>query len=592
MKRRALSALGFLIVTFLVAVALQVPSADGYEMSLYRVFPWYFWAAVVATLCLGCGIVAAGAFTPEVDDRYWQLGLGLVVLVEAFLLCLPYVRGYVVYGRGDVLTHVGFARSIVQTGTLGTLDIYPSLHLFTVTLSFATGLDVLQVSNLLAPVVSLVSVGSCYLLATQLFDRRRTVLFVTPFAILLVGSTAHVNPSPFAQSVLLLPCVLYLFFREQSTQSLSTRVLLVVALISLVLYHPLTAIFLLVPLVAYSAVTAANVFVESLATPTNAASITGAVFVVWYTNFAGIVRRFDSVFQRLVSGGGTAPLDSYTSTVERTSPAMIDVVEVAIVNYGPSVVLSALASLALVLAVIGHWRGTDALSRPVVTVACSFAAFVALSGVFLVNDFPVGFGRPLLAARLFAVLLAGLAFAALWRRSRRPWVRSALRLSMYGALVLLVVLTTIGLYYSPLMLRSNMQVTEMERSGSEWLFEHDTGETPIETIGLNQRRQFDAHYGKRASDPVIRRSETAPPPHFNYTEYPRLGESYDRDAYLVVTKLGRITYPRKFPSYRSQWRYTPADFDRLERDPSVAKVYSNGEFDLYLIHGNATTAEG
>jgi hypothetical protein len=293
-----------------------------------------------------------------------------------------------------------------------------------------------------------------------------------------------------------------------------------------------------------------------------------------------------------VSGGGTAQLDSYASTVERTSPSILDLVEVAIVSYGTSVVLSGLATLAIVLAVVGYWRGPDTLTRPVVTVAVSFAAFVVLSVIFLVNDFPVGFGRPLLAARLFAVVLAGLAFATLWQRRRQPRVRTAIRLSMYGSILLLVVLSTVGLYYSPLMLRSNMQVTEMELAGSEWLFEHDEGTSPIETVGLEQRRQFDALYGKRASSPVIRRTGTVPPPHFNYTEHATLGQSYERDTYLVVTKLGRITYPRKFPSYRDQWRYTRGDFDRLERDPTVAKVYSNGEFDLYLIHENATTTEG
>jgi hypothetical protein len=44
-----------------------------------------------------------------------------------------------------------------------------------------------------------------------------------------------------------------------------------------------------------------------------------------------------------------------------------------------------------------------------------------------------------------------------------------------------------------------------------------------------------------------------------------------------------VTYPAQFPEYRRFWRYTPENFDRLNRDETVSQVYDNGEFDLYMI---------
>ncbi len=37
------------------------------------------------------------------------------------------------------------------------------------------------------------------------------------------------------------------------------------------------------------------------------------------------------------------------------------------------------------------------------------------------------------------------------------------------------------------------------------------------------------------------------------------------------------------PKYEFYWDYTPEDFNRLQSDPSVSKIYTNGESTNYLI---------
>lgn len=590
-RRKTLALAGLVLVLGFTGIANLIPPAPGYEISLYQTYPWYYWVAVIGAVVIGLVLILEGAFDGEVDDRYWQLGMFLVLLTYAFLLFAPYVRGYPVYGRGDVLTHVGYVKSIAQTGSLGSVDIYPNIHLFVYTIAAATGVPVMNVINLLSPLVTLVSLGAFYLLLTKLFDDQRTILFGTAFALLLIGTTAHMNPSPFAQSTLLVPFVLFLFFREQRSNSIAIRIAFVLSIFSMVFYHPLTTVFLLAVFAIYVVVKRLDPSDRWPANPTVAVSITSVVFVTWYYNFAGIIKRFESIFQVFVAeSGGSTQLDTYSSTIEQTSPALIDILRIALFRYGISAILLGLATLYAVFALYLYLYRHDRpeWNRFTATVLGSFVFFTVISIAFLVVDFTVTFGRPLIYARLFATVLAGLFFYLLWRTVDDHGVRRGVRVGLYGTLVVLVVLATFSLYYSPLTTQSNMQVTQMELDGTEWLFEHDTESYQIDQFGLSQRRFHDAHYGKRDYSSVIRFEETTPPPHFNYTEHRTLGQSYEENTYLMWTRLGRITYQETFPDYEEHWRYTPEDYDRLEYDPSVNRIYSNGEFDAYLIEASAS----
>jgi hypothetical protein len=74
-----------------------------------------------------------------------------------------------------------------------------------------------------------------------------------------------------------------------------------------------------------------------------------------------------------------------------------------------------------------------------------------------------------------------------------------------------------------------------------------------------------------------------PPRHFNYTQNRMLGQSYQEDRYLVITKLSRECAHRVFPEYSDQWSFNPNDFNNLEHDPSVSRVYANNEVDIFYV---------
>ncbi|SFR67249.1 hypothetical protein [Halogeometricum limi] len=583
---------GFGLVVALTYVLFSTPPAPAYEMSIYEAYPWYFWGMAMVALLIGHYAVVEHVLQDRSGDSTWRLGLLLILVVEALLLLLPYFRGYPVYGRGDVLTHVGQVISIQATGMAGQENIYPSVHFLVLSFSYATGVEPLHLINAIGVVVSLFSMVASFALVASVYDRTRALLSL-PFVTLLVGGTAHVNPSPYPQSVLLIPFVLFLFFKEQQTRSTAVRVALVLTVTALVVYHPLTTLFFLFVLGVYVVaryVHDRGILVErdagwrSAVGATPVAHLAVGAFAAWYLGFSQVTKKIQTVVQTLVaSESGTSTLDSYSSTVTETSPELIDVLRIALVNYGTSAILLTLAGLYTLWAVVTILRNRSDLSAYRTTFIGGFALFTGLTIPFLVADLVVGFGRPLMFGRLFAALLAGSLFYALYRATES---KRTVRVGIYVVLAGLVVISTFGLYYSPYAIQNNHQVTESELDGAEWTLAFRDSGNPTTQYGINLRRFRDALYGTTGytKDEVIPASTTrGPPAHFNYTEHDTLGDSYDTDRYMVLTRNGRIFYEEMYPNYREFWRFEDEDFQRLERDRTVSHVYTNGGYDTYLV---------
>lgn len=589
---------GFALVVALTYILFSTPPANVYEMSIYEAYPWYFWVLAMIALLIGHYAVLERVFGGETERGAWRLGLILILVVEALLLLLPYFRGYPVFGRGDVLTHVGQIVSIQATGIAGQQDIYPNLHFLVVSFSYASGVEPIHLINSVAVVISLFSFVASFALVATVYDRDRALLSL-PFVTLLIGGTAHVNPSPYPQSVLMIPFVLYLFFKEQRTRSTAMRVAVAVTIAAMVVYHPLTTLFLLFSFAVYTAAK----FVHdrgilgdesgewrSAVGATPIAQLALGMFAAWYLDFSQVTRKIQTVVQTFVaSESGPSTFDSYSSTVSEATPALIDLVRIGLLKYGMSVILLSLAGL-YALWVLSSADRRRNLGVYRTTFIGGFALFAGIAVPFLIMDLVVGFGRPLMVARIFAALLVGSLFYALYRSADTGGKR-VVRVGCYLVLACLVVISTFGLYYSPYAIERNHQVTNAELDGADWTLEFRESDNPTIQYGINLRRYRDALYGTAGytEDKVIPASTTVgPPPHFNYTERDTLGASYEEDRYMIITRSGRIFYEEMYPDYREFWQFDDGDFARLERDGTVSHVYANGGYDTYLVNSTQT----
>ena len=579
---------GFGTLLVAVAVLLRTPTADGFELSPYAAYPAWFWALLVVALVLGQLLILREAFAENPYPPNWRAGFLLSFFVTAILLFVPVIRGYPLYGRADVLTHIGHIQTIHTTGGSPFQNIYQNLHQLVLALSYATGLEPIQLVNAVAGLISLFAIVASYVLLSAVFERRR-MLLTLPFVVLLVAGSTHLNPSPYAQSVLLVPFVFYLFVRTQQTESLPFRLPLAIAVIAVVLYHPLTAVFLLVVFGVHYVVVARHSGTRlrdvsaplSRVTATSVLQLALVTFLAWYYNFVGIFLRFETVAQRLLNPGESeTELDTYGQTIFEFSPSLLDLAEIGFVNYGQRALWLALGSLFVVGGVLAYARGKQFETPYLLTFGLAFVAFVTLGVLFLFVDLIGGFGRPLVFAQFFAAFVAGTVLAGAYDHvDHRVVVTVAVTL----LLVVLAVSTVVTLYPSPMSGDSTSQVTQQDLAGGEWYFDNDLQNAPLQEFGTGMQR---FEHGLAGGDPpVLTFGPTAPPDRFNYTQYPTLGESYHEDQYLVVTERGRQFYPETYPQYSDFWRFQPEDFDRLEHDPTVSHVYTTGEFDVYLVTG-------
>jgi len=587
---RALALFGTVLLVGAVAVAVTTPPAARYEVSLYAAFPGYFWLFLVGAMFAGAVVIAASA--TATGERAWLLGVPLVLLSNALLVFMPYIRGYPMYGRSDPMTHIGFVRDVVATAGIEG-NIYPPTHLLVAAVAGATGRDPTAV-GLVAPIVaSAVYFGAMFYLLCFLFDARERILLGLPFVLLPVLGRVHVNLRPYDLSIMLAVLALYLFVKSQQTAVVQVRFALVVVLVAVLLYHPLTALFLLGMFPLWLLGKYVPRVSKDRTTPSNVVSLSGVVFVAWYSNYTGIILRFESVWRVLFgTDEGETHLQSYAETTQEASPALIDLVRVATFRYGTEFVLFGLAFLFVTLVLLLAFRGQYPVSIYMMMTMGTAVLFSVGGLLFLSLDLIVPHDRPWKIAKIAAVVLAGqlfyvTAYALDWDRYG-GLVRGGTRTAMTVTVLVIVVLSVFSFYPSPLASSDNSQVTEMEAEGTEWLTEHRAADAAgLSEFDTSYRRYHHARYGRNAPLPFW---GTTPPPRFNYTNHASMGEGHADDRYLTITRRGRIHYPRVFPTYPENWRYTPADFERIERDRTVDRVYDNGDYNQYLV--NAARPDG
>lgn len=589
---RWLGLLGALSLFALAVTVVRTPGAAGYEPSIYAGYPTYFWVLVVGTILVGQLLIIRGALRVNPAESNWWLGFLLAGVTIAVIVFVPFFRRYPVYGRGDVLTHIGYVHDIQATGGDPFQNIYQNIHQTVLALSYATGLRPMRVINAVSGVIAVFSIGASYALLITVFDRRRALLTL-PFLLTLIAGSGYMNPSPYPQSVLLFPFVLYLFVKTQRADSFGLRLALTVAVIGVLLYHPLTAVFLiLIFLVHYAVVSGADSegtrrpFELSRVTSANVMQLSLAVFLAWYSNFVGIILRFETVYNRVLRPGQSeTELDNYSSTVSEFSPSLIDLAGVGLVRFGLTAVLLGIGTVTAIWLLRRYQQGQRVTSSYLVTFSLGFIVFVCFGVLFMIVNLIGSFGRPLMFAEYFAALGAG---ALLYRVYDYFNWKPRVTVAVVILLAAMVVVGLVTVYAAPFGGKSNHQVTAQDLDGAQWYFEQELETEPLQEQGIRMYRLEHVFNGSESWN--VQKEGTLPPDRFNYTEYSTLGASYEEDQYYVLTERGRVFYPTVYPSYEDQWRFKPVDYARLAVDPTISKLYDNGEFEVSRIDAQNRTA--
>jgi hypothetical protein len=181
------------------------------------------------------------------------------------------------------------------------------------------------------------------------------------------------------------------------------------------------------------------------------------------------------------------------------------------------------------------------------------------------------FGR-LFSANIAMWAIPVLAGFALYELFKTPRVSKAL-----GIMIVVLILTTssilgvFSVYRSPWINQINWQITRMDISGSIWFDSHKVEDFSCAPMGWM-------------------RGDYKIPAHFGYSEHEKVGELIEKDSYILLAE--RFKQASENPVLK-EWINMPAefarigfekgDFVRIEHDPSISKLYSNREFEVWLV---------
>ncbi|MEN8240360.1 MAG: hypothetical protein ABFS17_00430 [Chloroflexota bacterium] len=589
------------MVIFAGVIVLASKSiGDGsYESSLYSAYPPLFWAGIISVLVLGLVQILLVVFQRPNSYRWW-LGLLLIVMVNLFIISLPYFRDYMFNGQWDSPNHHSMILTIRQTGHSFKEDFYPFSHLITAVFSIISGQSVPNSMHFTTIFFYLIGVMNVFFLA-WVYDSRPGVRgILLALSSLLIYSNYQSMYFPVQYSIYMLLYFLAWFLKTRQTDRTWKEVIIfILVLLFLPYLHPLAVVsplvFLLIyliPLIKSGQREQKSFFskINRVLQPIYPGFLTLlASWFLWFSTF----RAFGKTIIHLVSvirDGilGFNSLESFVSASERASLEISKILSLIVFTYGSGggIVLIALICVAVYL--IGrNWKWNQLRSDLVVfPVFMIFFLSLAVSSLFrdIITSNPIRYLN-------FAVFLAPLIIGPLIfeimdeKNSIKKNIRTLIFVIFSTATIAVGIIGVFNVSFSSIIGQPNNQYTYARAAGAEYFLEYASDE-PGNIYSISARERIFRGLmpiGEIAA--LLQGNESwrvkVPPPHFGYSE--ANGEGFEDPEYLFLTGYGAAYYSEL---WTTGGLFTPEDFELLDNDPSWNRVYQSGDFTLWAWRDN------
>lgn len=583
--------IGFLAIAVAAWLARGSP-ATGYESSVYTATPTAAWVGIVTALVIG---VALGFTGSSRDVRFG--GLALATTAVLLVVCLPLVRGYYYLGEDDGLTHLGYARDIASGVINPTEILYPAIHLHAIALTEATGYPLESSLLLIGPAFVLVFVlGVGLTVRTVVADRDATAFGVVAALCLLPinGIAVHLQAHPSSMAILYLPVILLAIVLALEGPRPATLALVAIVSPTYVLIHPLHATNVVSMALAIGglwAIVRLDLPAESGGWADRDRRVVGIValgglataLIAWVV-FASLDRvgQFGATIRYSLLRG--SPADTIIHYLGALGAIDAGIGEMFVKLFLISSIFILLAAW-LAATVLRNWYETGTLP-PVgresavgyviiglVPVGVTTLLFFA-AGVDTFAFRQIGFGMAVLT------ILGAIALYQL--------VHDGVPRIPAGVVSILTIVLVIGLllgslvviYPSPYVYQPMGHVPDGQVTGFETAFDLRDDDTSYIHLRSLPHRYDDAIHGTHANPRMAfyggERDAHAPDGFADRN----LPATIDETHYLVVTAADREREPHVFEGLR----FDEGDFTYLAEDPNVDRVYSNEDFDLFVVY--------
>jgi hypothetical protein len=620
---KGLLAAGLCAISIAALIAHYSP-ATGYELSIYRATPMAFWVALLISLLASVAI----AFATE-RRRLRSLALWLGGISMTLLTALPLVRGYYFFGPEDALTHLGIAKSLARGSIELTDTTYPAIHTFAAVVGTFTGRPLTWSLLLVVPVFVAIFIVFIALCSRLISGRSKIDPIAVLSGMLLLPITSLylpvLQPIPTSEAILFVPAtafVLLAYVRRR--RRFVFGMLLVLALAFLVVLHPQHAL-------VFGAMLAVVLFTQFIAQTTvgDVEGIEGiatlfvqfvvvaagglAVVWVWLSTQSLFGRGINQLAQPLFSVQNATQLQTFFAnhSTEQIIAELLNNPSRPIVPrsdtlsrlgvsartlyrrvFAVDVVYGVFAVLALFIPVLSRLTNRRGIRYSVVvSLICGLFPASVLIALYVLAGLPIQYFRYLGFALVFVTILGAVFLHEARATLERWWSKTPVRGLLIVGFIILLVFSSFAMFRSPYIYQPTEHVPQGQVSGYETAFTHRAADIPFAGIDSAIYRYHAGIHGAEA--PLV---PTAPfdnprssgayarvPPHFGEQS---LQAQIEQPIYLTVTASDRQTSTRLYAGTD----FSRADFAYLDSTPGIAKVQSNGQFDLYLVHQTNTTS--
>jgi len=604
-RRQRLQKIALILLFSLLSVALIITwntPATGYETSIYRSTPLILWISLISSMITGILLVVLSIAKQELDRSYlWKIGFLLVFLSYAICLGLFIIRGYYMWGmNGDPATHIGRIQEIINAGHPATNLFYPIVHIYLSEICFLTDLDLIILHKLVPFVFGLLYILFMYIFAKALFSESAGAL-LTALISCSLWLGWYIDLVPNGLGNLFLPVALFLMVRylQQKTWAWATAFAAVILLYPV--FHPVPTIFLGMTFLTVWMPTILPDLINVLRKrKVGALGFNKLTFglmlpflllviwsIFWISSFPMWDGTISSMYLTICSEAESSHAMAFVDQAIYAGEHGFSIIEQVIKRFWGLIILSilSLAALPLLWRSFSHGRHDEyifSLYGPFGVLGLVIPALF----IFNLAFDPLRFTVYIL---LLGTVLAAYFLSYLLTDKSKEIKLHRPRLKTVFVILLIISLFITGLlnlYISPYNLTQSRHTTQSEMMGMECFFKHRDATTPISGILVEPRRFADIFLSPEERNAQILlynfKEIDSPPWHFGYDMHGSISSVYDEETDLIITQLARKNYEDYFP-HLAPYRFNAQDFKRLNSDPGLNFLYTNGEFDVWKI---------
>ncbi len=564
-------------------ILLTTPSAKTYEVSIYNAYPRILWVNFILV-----DVISLSWILLDKEDYNKDRTLMLIILFmnQLTVLLLPVFRGYFIYGRCDVLEHLGRVKDILNTGHVGSDNFYPLMHILISSLVLIPSASLNRLTILLPAFFCIMLLIWYYIFINSSINQDIAKIFIIGWMLFPLGYW-HTSMVGNMFSYVFMFLILGTWLSKISKTK--KYILVSILYISLVYFHPLTSMYLFLILIFLDIISRINnpeeTFRHSQKFVPNMATIILAIWFTWYLSFRPIQISFVMFWMSLANPGKNPFLSMYISNINNYHLSIYTLIKFATYRYF-GVGLFSLTALVLIWRTLRKKQQPDFHSKGIPNAPLYqifiplFFIFVAWSFINLFLHF-VNFERSLRYVLAFSLPLGSI---ILFREIPVKHAKTSILL-----ILLLAYFSIFTVHMSPLSGNLNRQVSPSEYFGTGWLFYNRNPNIIAYDDGqITQYRFYEAWFGRdktlEAKNILFYgKGRSLIPEHFGYNRYNLVGEIFSKPRYFIMGRAVWSFYDATISGRMQYWRWLPSEYVRMKVDPTVAIVYSSNDISIYWI---------